>query len=339
MVKNKFKIMLVLLCILLFINVYAVSTPSTMVQSEDRYSPSAQALGMGGSFANIWADDPQGMWENPAAVALFAHENRFGIGTSNLEWLNQFGSGTIAGGFGLGHNFTLGLGMTTVNWSYVPDEFSAKLFYGGLSSALSWHSFINASIGISAKSLYITYPDTMFARDKCADIGAIVEWPILATFDKGNLSFYGHEMHFDITPGVHYTFKNLGAEVSTNYLFGFNVGASLYDKSIGSELIHIKYAYDIKMSEVMNAVQIGFYDIFFMRFGNHRYGSSLLNASGYGLNYSHLIMNLVHALGADKEHISIVNQISIEQHWGNWSSNGQDVGIKGTTFLVKWESK
>ena len=75
----------------------------------------------------------------------------------------------------MGEKFTLGLGMTTVNWAYVPYQFSSTLLYGGLSAALSYHSFIDAPIGISAKNLYIHYPDTTISRNTVADIGVIVE--------------------------------------------------------------------------------------------------------------------------------------------------------------------
>lgn len=339
MKKNSFKIILSLVSIVLFVTLSAAPAPFMDTMSEDRYSPSAQALGMGGSFANIWTDDPQGMWENPAATALFAFKNKIGIGTSNLEWLDHFGSGTIAGGFHLGEKFTLGLGMTTVNWAYVPDEFSMTLFYGGLGAALSYHSFINASIGVSAKNLYLYYPDTSMSRNTTADIGVIVEWPILASFNKGNMTLFEHDLHMDVTPGIHYTFKNLGPEVTNNYLFGFNVNVSLYDNTAQTELMHVKYARDMKRDEFANAIEIGFYDMVFMRFGDHSYGSTLFNASGYGINYSHLIMSVVHALGADKDRTSLVNRLSLEQHWGTWSYSGNDIGVKGTTFLVKWQSK
>lgn len=336
MMKAMSKIVFILVCISFFFSLYAVPTPFMDPPNNDKYSPSAQALGMGGSFANIWADDPQGMWENPAATAMFAHKNRIGINTSNLEWLNQFGSGTIAGGFQLGEKFTLGLGMTTVNWTYAPEEYSPEIFYGGLSAAISWHSFIHASIGITEKMLYLQYPDTLITSDKSMNIGAIVEWPILASFNKGDLTLFDHAMHLDITPGIHYTFKNLGPDVTNNYLFGFNVNLSLFDIDAESELIHVKYAHDMKNSESMNALQIGLYDILFMRFGNHTYGSTVFDASGYGINYSRLIMSIVHALGADMDRTSIVNRLSMEQHWGTWSWNGNDIGVKGHTFLLKW---
>ncbi|MEA3392946.1 MAG: hypothetical protein U9Q91_08200 [Candidatus Marinimicrobia bacterium] len=319
MMKSISKIILVLICVSFFFTLYAVPTPFMDPPNNDKYSPSAQALGMGGSFANIWADDPQGMWENPAATAMFTHKNRIGVGTSNLEWLNQFGSGTIAGGFQLGEKFTLGLGMTTVNWTYAPEEYSPEIFYGGLSAAISWHSFIHASIGITEKMLYLQYPDTLITSNKSMNIGAIVEWPILAFFNKGDLTLFDHAMYLDITPGIHYTFKNLGPDVTNNYLFGFNVNLSLFDIDAASELIHIKYAHDMKNSESMNALQIGLYDILLFRFGNHTYGSTVFDASGYGINYSRLIMGIVHALGADIGRINIVNQLDLGQHWGTWS--------------------
>ena len=334
--KTISKIIITTVCVTIISSLYAVSTPFMDPPNNDKYSPSAQALGMGGSFANIWADDPQGMWENPAALAIFSHENRIGVGTSNLEWLNQFGSGTIAGGLQLGEKFTIGLGMSTVNWTYNPEMYSPELFYGALSAAVSWNSFIQASIGLNQKILYMTYPDTTMNRDKSMDIGAIVEWPILASMNKGDINMFDRKMHFDITPGIHYTFKNLGPEVRDNYLFGFNINVSLTDIDAGSEMIHIKYAHDMKDSESMNALQIGLYDIMFIRFGNHTYGSTVFDASGYGINYSRLIMSLVHALGADIDRISIVNQLDLEQHWGTWSWDGTDIGVKGTTFLLKW---
>jgi len=77
----------------------------------------------------------------------------------------------------------------------------------------------------------------------------------------------------------------------------------------------------------------------FRRFGNHTYGLKVFKASGYGINYSHLIMSIVHAFGADKDKTSLVNRLDLEQHWGTWSYDGNDIGVKGTTFLVKWQSK
>ncbi|MCK4530818.1 MAG: hypothetical protein KAU44_06535, partial [Candidatus Marinimicrobia bacterium] len=330
------KIIISLVCITIISSLYAVPAPFMNPPNNDKYSPSAQALGMGGSFANIWADDPQGMWENPAATAMFAHKNRIGISTSNLEWLNPMGSGAIIGGLKFGEKFTLGLGMSTVNWTYNPEMYSPELFYGALSAAVSWNSFIQVSIGLNQKILYMTYPDTTMTRDKSMDIGAIVEWPILASMNKGDINMFDRKMHFDITPGIHYTFKNLGPEVRNNYLFGFNINVSLTDIDAGSEMIHIKYAHDMKDSESMNALQIGLYDIMFIRFGNHTYGSTVFNASGYGINYSRLIMNVVHAFGADMDRSSIVNQVDIEHHWGNWTWDGADVGVSGNTFMLKW---
>ena len=321
------------------ISLFAIPAPFMNPWSNDRYSPSAQALGMGGSFANIWADDMQGMWENPAATAMFVHKNKIGISTSNLEWLNPMGSGAIVGGLKLGEKFTLGLGMSTVNWTYAPDEFSPEIFYGGLHAAVSWHSFINASIGVTEKAQYLKYPDTMMVSDRGLDMGAIVEWPILASFNAGKLNIFDHAMQFDITPGIHYTIKDLGDDLTNNYLFGFNVNVSLKDMSIGSELIHIKYAHDIKDSESMNALQFGLYDMVFIRYGNHSYGSTLFSSSGYGINYSRLIMYLVHSMGIDIDRTSIVNHIDLEQHWGSWSWDGSDMGVSGNTFMLKWRSK
>lgn len=337
--KAMSKISFSLIGTLFIVFLLAAPTPFMDPPNNDKYSPSTQALGMGGSFANIWADDPQGMWENPAAAAMFAHKNRIGISTSNLEWLNAMGSGTVLGGINLGKKFTLGLGMSTVNWTYAPEEYSPEIFYGGLHAAISWHSFINVSIGVTEKSLYLTYPDTTINDNSGLDIGAIIEWPILASFNKGDLNILDRAMHFEITPGIHYTYKNLGPDLSDNYLFGFNLNVSLSDKIAGNEVIHVKYAHDMKDSESMNALQIGFYDIMFIRFGNHLYGSTEFISSGYGIDYSNLIMNLVHALGADKEKTSIVNQVGLEQHWGSWSWNGSDIGVKGTTFILKWHSK
>lgn len=336
MMKVMSKIIISLICITIISSLYAIPAPFMNPPNNDKYSPSAQALGMGGSFANIWADDSQGMWENPAATAMFVHKNQIGISTSNLEWLNPMGSGAIVGGFKLGEKFTLGLGMSTVNWTYAPEEYSPEIFYGGLHAAVSWHSFINVSIGVTEKAQYLQYPDTVMASNRGLDIGAIVEWPILASFNKGNITLFEHDMHFDITPGIHYTLKDLGADLTNNYLFGFNINVSLKDVNNGSELIHIKYAHDIKDSESMNALQFGLYDIVFVRFGNHTYGSTVFNASGYGINYSRLIMNLVHALGADQDRSSIVNHIDLEQHWGTWSWNGSDIGVSGNTFMLKW---
>jgi len=229
--------------------------------------------------------------------------------------------------------------MTTVNWAYVPDQFSSTLLYGGLGAALSYHSFIDASIGISAKNLYIHYPDTTISRNTVADIGVIVKWPILASFNKDDMTLFEHNIHFDITPGIHYTFKNLGPDVTNNYLFGFNVDISLYDNSAQTELMHVKYAHDIKEDESVNALQLGLYDIIFLRYGNHNYGSTNFISSGYGINYSRLLMSIVHAFGADKDKTSLVNRLDLEQHWGTWSYDGNDIGVKGTTFLVKWQSK
>jgi hypothetical protein len=339
MMKPMSKIIVTVLCLSFFFSLFAVPSPYMNPWSNDRYSPSAQALGMGGSFANIWADDMQGMWENPAAAAMFVHKNQIGVTTSNLEWLNPMGSGAVVGGLKLGEKFTLGLGMSTVNWTYAPEEYSPEIFYGGLHAAVSWHSFINVSIGLTEKAQYLQYPDTMFVSDRGLDIGAIVEWPILASFNAGKLNMLDRAVQFEITPGIHYTFKDLGADLTNNYLFGFNVNVSLKDVGTGSELIHFKYAHDMKDSESMNALQFGFYDMVFIRYGNHTYGSTLFDASGYGINYSRLIMHLVHAMGADKEKTSIVNRIDIEQHWGNWSWNGNDMGVSGNTFMLKWRSK
>ncbi|MEA2077472.1 MAG: hypothetical protein U9O95_05590 [Candidatus Marinimicrobia bacterium] len=339
MMKSISKIILVLVCISFFFTLYAVPTPFMDPPNNDKYSPSAQALGMGGSFANIWADDPQGMWENPAATAMFTHKNKIGISTGYLNWLNPRGSGAILGGLDLGKKFTLGLGMSTVNWTYNPEEYSPELFYGALSAAVSWHSFINVSVGINNKILYLTYPDTTFNRYNSTDIGAIVEWPILASLNKGDISMFDRSMHFEITPGIHYTFKNLGPEVRNNYLFGFNINVSLTDIDAGSEVIHVKYAYETKSSEFINALQIGLYDIMFIRFGDHSYGSTKFIASGYGINYSRLIMSAVHAFGADKDKTSIVNHVDIEHHWGSWLWDGEDIGVKGHTFFLKWHSK
>jgi hypothetical protein len=339
MMKPISKIIIAVLCMSLFISLFAVPSPFMTPPNNDKYSPSAQALGMGGSFANIWADDSQGMWENPAATAMFVHKNHIGIGTGNLEWLNSMGSGAIVGGFQLGEKFTLGLGMSTVNWTYAPEEYSPEIFYGGIHAAVSWHSFINASIGVTEKAQYLKYPDTVMVSNRGLDIGAIVEWPILTSFNAGKLSMFDHAMQFEITPGIHYTLKNLGADLTNNYLFGFNFNISLKDVNSGSELIHIKYAHDIKDSESMNALQFGLYDIMFVRFGNHTYGSTVFNASGYGINYSRLIMSIVHAMGADKDKTSIVNHIDLEQHWGTWSWDGSDIGVSGNTFMLKWQSK
>jgi len=333
------KIAICLICVSFFFSLYAVPSPYMNPWSNDRYSPSAQALSMGGSFANIWADDMQGMWENPAATAMFAHKNQIGISTSYLEWLNPMGSGAIVGGLQIAENFTLGLGMSTVNWTYAPEQYSPEIFYGGLHAAVSWHSFINASIGVTEKAQYLQYPDTLIVSDRGLDMGAIVEWPILASFNAGKISMFDHAIQFEITPGIHYTLKNLGTDLTNNYLFGFNINVSLKDMESASELIHMKYAHDIKDSESMNALQFGLYDIVFVRFGNHTYGSTLFNSSGYGINYSRLIMHIVHAMGADKENVSIVNHIDIEQHWGSWSWDGSDMGVSGNTFMLKWRSK
>lgn len=337
--KNRFRLISCILFVLFFFSLYAVPSPFMDPRSEDLYSPSAQSLGMGGSFSNIWAHDPQGMWENPAAVSFFAHQNKIGIGTGNMEWLNRFGSGTIAGGFSLSEKLTLGVGMTTVNWNSIPDFSSMTLLYGGLSTALSYHSLINASIGISAKNLFLHYPDTTISRNTAMDIGAIVEWPILASLGKGDVYINDRNIHLDFTPGIHFTFKNLGPNVRNDYLFGLNINLSATDLDAGTELIHVKYAHDIKESESINALELGLYDIVFLRYGNHNYGSTNFISSGYGINYTRLIMNLVHAFGIDKNRSSIINQLAVEQHWGTWTYDGQDVGVSGTTFLLKWHDK
>jgi len=337
--KNGFRLISGLIFVLFFFSLYAVPSPFMDPRSEDLYSPSAQALGMGGSFSNIWAHDPQGMWENPAAVGFFGYENKMGIGTSNLEWLNRFGSGTIAGGINIGDKMTLGLGMTTVNWNAVPDFASMTLLYGGMSAALSYHSFIDASIGVSAKNLFLHYPDTTISRNTAMDIGAIIEWPILASLKKGDLYMNDRHLHIDLTPGIHFAFKNLGPNVRNDYLFGFNVNLSMRDLDAGSELIHVKYAHDIQESESVNALELGLYDVVFLRYGNQNYGSTNFISSGYGINYTGLIMNIVHAFGLDNDKSSIVNRISVEQHWGTWTYNTQDVGVSGTTFLLKWQGK
>ncbi len=339
MKKNFLKVVIIQVFGLFFVLSYAAPTPFMDPPTLDKYSPGAQALGMGGSFANIWADDPQAMWENPAAAALFARGNRIGIGTGNLEWLKPFGSGGVAGGLDLGGKFTLGLGFTTVNWDYAPEEYSPVIFYSGMGAAVSWHSFLDVSVGFTGKMLYEGYPDTSFFSRKGLDIGAIVEWPVLASLNMGDLTLMGRAMHFDITPGIHYTVKNLGPDVTNNYLFGFNVAFTLADPEAGCDLIHIKYARDMKDSETMNALQFGFYDVVFVRFGNHAYGSTEFIASGYGISYSRLIMSLVHALGADPDRTGLINRLQLEQHWGSWSWNGSDIGVTGNTLLLKWSSK
>ena len=95
----------------------------------------------------------------------------------------------------------------------------------------------------------------------------------------------------------------------------------------------------MKESESANALQIGLYDILFIRYGSHNYGSTQFIASGYGVNYSKLIMNVVHAFGADMDRTSIVNHVDIEHHWGNWTLDGSDYGVKGHSFFLKWHSK
>ncbi len=53
MMINKSKIIFALISASILFTLYAVPSPCLDTMSEDRYSPSAQALGMGGSFANI----------------------------------------------------------------------------------------------------------------------------------------------------------------------------------------------------------------------------------------------------------------------------------------------
>jgi len=81
---------------------------------------------------------------------------------------------------------------------------------------------------------------------------------------------------------------------------------------------------NIKEDESVNALQLGLYDIIFLRYGNHNYGSTNFISSGYGINYSRLLMSIVHAFGADKDKTSLVNRLDLEQHWGTWSYDGND---------------
>ena len=180
-------------------------------------APSPTAHAMGTSFGNTWSDDPHAMWANPAAAGLFAQHHWIGGSAARTQWLPDlandllFSEGAVAGGYRLNASWSLGLGIGSYNLDLgeqrVVDEDGMVLDrtetferYTGVTAAAAWNSVVNTSFGVSAKFLK---QKLLFDHEKTAtvlDWGAIVNWPILSTFDRGTVSTLGTPARFEITP-------------------------------------------------------------------------------------------------------------------------------------------
>ncbi len=271
--------MLIVLGVLVFRNAFAVSEAAVLSLM---ITPSPQARAMGESFGNVWADDPQALWANPAAAGFFAQNNMVGLNASKMNWLRAFGSDmwyksyAVAGGFNLKNSFTLGFGL---NHHYLnlgkqvhTDETGAMLgtFKSyenatSLTAAVAYHGAVNASLGFSLKFIESNLGAGVFVGDEFGeteatasayDFGGIVEWPILASLQKGQATLFGQPAQFDITPGLNYSIRNIGDEITyidaaqkdplpRTALLGYNLSAKIHLPKFDSDLISINYSHDV----------------------------------------------------------------------------------------------
>lgn len=271
--------MLIVLGVLVFRNAFAVSEAAVLSLM---ITPSPQARAMGESFGNVWADDPQALWANPAAAGFFARNNMLGWNSSKMDWLPAFGSDmwyksyAAAGGFNLKSSLTLGFGLNHHNLNLgkqvhtdetgaVLGTFKSYENATSLTAAVAYNGVVQASLGLSVKFIDSNLAAGVSVGGKEADataeasaydFGGIIEWPILASLKKDQTTLFGQPAQFDITPGLNYSIQNIGDEITyidaaqkdplpRTALLGYNLSAKIHLPKFDSDLISVKYSHDV----------------------------------------------------------------------------------------------
>lgn len=185
---------------------------------------------------------PQSVLKNPAMIA------KFDVGSVMINYNsgNYISLYTVSAGgnFTILENLNTGFALNYVNDNLITSLYSSNEHYV-FSSAISWDKIILASVGING---ILTNVKDEFGEDQIIpnySVGALLEWPILKSFNIGRVKLFNHDLQFEFTPGFQYSLIGLAKETNTMKWLDYYARAELYYPESGRKIIGINVSPDM----------------------------------------------------------------------------------------------
>jgi hypothetical protein len=287
---------------------------------------SANALGIGGSYATSWTD-LNAVKTNPAASSFIRGNADLAFTRNRRQFVNEdYYSAAVKGAWKLNEHMNIGIGsnlryidlpVTTVHdMDGDPLQFENEYMLL-LNSSIQYHNKINIALGTNVKIIHPHTGETFTTLD----VGSIIEYPLLSSHNIGRFRFLEGDLCIDIIPGVHASVLNSSEPLYKEFIYGTYISAAVAELKYDRSVLTVSYIHEIQNGDIINGTEYSLMDILTYRTGIRHVDPDqyYYKSSGWSINWGQLIRDIVHLTDIKYEDQKILKHLEFTYASGNMS--------------------